>query len=81
MGTPIVPRQVRKVFEGRVFTVQVESLTLPKGMALDADVVRHPGSVVIGPVTAAWLVFWALEASRAGRLSASEPLAAVTEAR
>ena len=53
MDTPIVPRQVRKVFEGRVFTVQVESITLPKGMALDAEVVRHPGSVVIVPVTAA----------------------------
>ena len=53
MDTPIVPRQVRKVFEGRVFTVQVESITLPKGLALDAEIVRHPGSVVIVPVTAA----------------------------
>ena len=53
MDTPIVPRQVRKVFEGRVFTVQVESITLPNGMALDAEIVRHPGSVVIVPVTAA----------------------------
>jgi len=53
MDTPIVPRQVHRVFEGRVFTVQVESITLPKGMALDAEVVRHPGSVVIVPVTAA----------------------------
>ena len=49
----IVPSKVRKVFEGRVFTVQVESITLPKGHALDAEIVRHPGSVVIVPVTAA----------------------------
>ena len=30
--------------------VQVESITLPKGMPLDAEIVRHPGSVVIVPV-------------------------------
>ena len=52
MDTPIVPTKVRTMFEGRVFTVQVESITLPKGHALDAEVVRHPGSVVIVPVTA-----------------------------
>ena len=28
---PIVPREIRTVFEGRVFTVQVETITLPKG--------------------------------------------------
>ena len=53
MDTPIVPSKVRKVFEGRVFSVQVESITLPKGHKLDAEIVRHPGSVVIVPVTAA----------------------------
>jgi ADP-ribose pyrophosphatase len=51
MDTPIVPSKVRTVFEGRVFTVQVESITLPKGHALDAEIVRHPGSVVIVPVS------------------------------
>ena len=50
MDTPIVPSKVRQVFEGRVFTVLVESITLPKGHALDAEIVRHPGSVVIVPV-------------------------------
>jgi ADP-ribose pyrophosphatase len=53
MDTPIVPSKVRKAFEGRVFTVQVESITLPKGHALDAEIVRHPGSVVIVPMTPA----------------------------
>ena len=52
MTTPVVPTKVRTVFEGRVFTVQVESITLPKGHALDAEIVRHRGSVVIVPVTA-----------------------------
>ena len=51
MDTPIVPSKIRKVFEGRVFTVQVESITLPKGHKLDAEIIRHPGSVVIVPVT------------------------------
>jgi ADP-ribose pyrophosphatase len=52
MTTPIVPSKVRTVFEGRVFTVQVEAIKLPKGHALDAEIVRHPGSVVIVPMTA-----------------------------
>ena len=52
MTTPIVPSKIRTVFEGRVFTVQVESITLPKGLKLDAEIVRHPGSVVIVPITA-----------------------------
>jgi len=48
---PIVPREIRTIYKGRVFTVQVESITLPKGHVLDAEVIRHPGSVVIVPVT------------------------------
>ena len=50
VDTPIVPSKVRTVFEGRVFTVRVESITLPKGHALDAEIVQHPGSVVIVPM-------------------------------
>src|SRR5262245_26480105 len=49
--TAIVPREIRKVFEGRIFTVQIETITLPKGHELKAEVIRHPGSVVIIPVT------------------------------
>ena len=47
----IVPREIRKVFEGRIFTVQIETVTLPRGHALNAEVIRHPGSVVIVPIT------------------------------
>jgi ADP-ribose pyrophosphatase len=46
-----MPHTIRKVFEGRVFTVQVETLALPKGGTMTAEIVRHPGSVVIVPVT------------------------------
>ena len=52
MNRPIVPREIRKVFEGRIFTVNVESITLPRGERLDAEIVRHPGSAVLIPVTA-----------------------------
>src|SRR5918992_1307194 len=53
MDKPILPHEIRKVYEGRVFTVAVESITLPKGHRLDVEVVRHPGSVVLLPIDAA----------------------------
>lgn len=46
----IVPDQIRKVFDGRIFTLQVESITLPKGGGLDVEIIRHPGSVVLVPM-------------------------------
>lgn len=51
MTKPIVPSQIRKVFDGRIFTVNVETVVLPRGEQLDAEVVRHPGSVVLIPIT------------------------------
>jgi ADP-ribose pyrophosphatase len=53
MTTPIVPREIRKIYEGRIFTLQVETIPLPKGGQLNAEIVRHPGSVVLVPVTEA----------------------------
>ena len=50
MNKPIVPHQIRKVFAGRIFTVNVESITLPRGGRLEAEVIRHPGSVVLIPI-------------------------------
>ncbi len=51
MTKPIVPREITKIYEGRIFTLQVETIPLPKGGELKADVIRHPGSVVLLPVT------------------------------
>ena len=51
MTEPIVPREIRTIYRGRIFTVQAETITLPSGRDFTADVVRHPGSVVIIPVT------------------------------
>jgi ADP-ribose pyrophosphatase len=45
-----VPHAIRVIHTGRVFTVQIESITLPNGMPLEAEMVRHPGSVVLVPV-------------------------------
>lgn len=53
MDKPIAPSEIRKIYQGRIFTVQIETITLPKGGELAAEVIRHPGSVVIIPVTAA----------------------------
>src|SRR5687767_9557900 len=51
MEGPIVPREIHTVYRGRVFTLQIETITLPKGGELKAEIIRHPGSVVIVPVT------------------------------
>ena len=51
MNEQIVPRDIYTVYEGRIFTVQVETLTLPNGRDFKAEIIRHPGSVVIIPVT------------------------------
>jgi len=51
MDRPIVPIRIRKVFDGRVFSVTVESITLPRGDRLEAEIIRHPGSVVLVAVT------------------------------
>jgi ADP-ribose pyrophosphatase len=48
----IVPTEIRTIFQGRVFSVRVETIALPKGGELQAEIIRHPGSVVIIPITA-----------------------------
>ena len=49
---PIVPKEIRTIFHGRVFSVRLETIPLPKGGELQAEIIRHPGSVVIIPLTA-----------------------------
>jgi len=51
MAQPLIPTEIRKIYEGRVLTLQIETIPLPKGGELKAEIVRHPGSVVIVPVT------------------------------
>ena len=42
MSGRLQPHHVREVFEGRIFTVLVESITLPNGHPLDAEIVILP---------------------------------------
>ena len=51
MDKPILPHEIQRVYSGRVFDVAVETVTLPKGHVLRAEIVRHPPSVVILPMT------------------------------
>jgi ADP-ribose pyrophosphatase len=51
MDKPAVPHHTRRVFEGRVFSVVVESITTHQGGQMEVEVVRHPGSVVLIPMT------------------------------
>jgi ADP-ribose pyrophosphatase len=51
MSNPIIPREIKQIYTGPIFTVQQETLTLPKGGEMKADIVRHAGSVVLIPVT------------------------------
>lgn len=46
--TDLISRE--RVFEGKVFNVDRERVTLPHGRTVTLDVVRHPLSVVILPV-------------------------------
>ena len=53
MDRPIIAREIRTMFTGRIFTVTVETIALKKGGELTAEIVRHAPSVVIVPVTEA----------------------------
>ena len=51
MDKPILPHEIRKIYQGRVFSVVAERITLRNGHQLDVELVRHPPSVVIAPMT------------------------------
>jgi ADP-ribose pyrophosphatase len=51
MERPIVAGEIRKVYQGRIFTVQIETIVPRSGGQIEVEIVRHPGSVVIVPVT------------------------------
>ena len=47
-------RESRKVvYQGRIFSLEVDRVTLPTGHTLDMEIVRHPGSVVLLPMPSA----------------------------
>lgn len=53
MDQPFRKLDSRVAFSGRIFEVHVDRVKLPNDRVLDLEVVRHPRSVVLLPVTAA----------------------------
>jgi len=51
MTERIEPLRIETVYRGRIFDLQIETIPLPNGRELRAEIVRHPGSVVLIPVT------------------------------
>lgn len=45
--------QRRTIYQGRIFTVEVDRVHLPSGHTTDMDIIRHPGSVVLLPMPSA----------------------------
>ncbi|MCK5379254.1 MAG: NUDIX hydrolase [Acidobacteria bacterium] len=43
----------RRVFEGRILTLEVDRVRLPSGGQSEREVIRHPGAAVMVPVTEA----------------------------
>jgi len=42
---------VQPIHTGRVFELQKENITLPNGITLDIEIIRHPGASAIVPVS------------------------------
>jgi ADP-ribose pyrophosphatase len=43
---------VHPIHTGRVFELRKENITLPNGITLDIDIIRHPGASAIVPIAA-----------------------------
>jgi len=43
----------RRIYEGRIFSLDVDRVQLPSGHTVEMEVVRHPGSVVLIPMPSA----------------------------
>jgi ADP-ribose pyrophosphatase len=49
---PAVVLKRETIYEGRVFTIERDRVKLPMGVEATLEVVRHPGSVILLPMTA-----------------------------
>lgn len=41
---------IKTIYQGRVVTLTVETTTLPNGLSVDLEIVRHPGAAAIVPL-------------------------------
>lgn len=46
----IIPEKVWNLYDGRVFRLTKERLTLPNGVTTELEVIRHPGAAAIVPL-------------------------------
>jgi ADP-ribose pyrophosphatase len=42
--------QTRRIFEGRVVTLDIDTVTLPNGATVDLEMVHHPGAAAVVPL-------------------------------
>ncbi len=42
----------RNIFSGKVLTLNIDTVTLPNGITVDLEVVRHPGAAAVVPLKA-----------------------------
>ena len=50
MTTTQMPDSHRRIYQGRIFALDVDRVRLPSGHTVDLEIVRHPGSVVLLPM-------------------------------
>ena len=43
---------IKTIYKGRVVTLNLETVTLPNGVSVELEVVRHPGAAAVVPVKA-----------------------------
>jgi ADP-ribose pyrophosphatase len=41
----------RNIFAGKVLTLNIDTVTLPNGVTIDLEIVRHPGAAAVVPLT------------------------------
>jgi ADP-ribose pyrophosphatase len=41
---------MKKIFTGKVITVNIDTVTLPNGVTVDLEMVRHPGAAAVVPL-------------------------------
>ena len=40
----------KSIFHGKVITVNIDTVTLPNGVTVDLEMVRHPGAAAVVPL-------------------------------
>ena len=41
---------MRNIYNGKVITLNIDTVTLPNGVTIDLEIVRHPGAAAVVPL-------------------------------